>query len=89
MGSKFGVNPTVRTKISVKHGGQVLQEEKIEHIIWYNATQDPRTRVESTSTHAGYQYNNYDSPLTIKEALFPYSVAESTIMSRRSEHDPA
>jgi hypothetical protein len=57
MGSKFGANPTVRTKLSIKtQADEILQEEKIEHVIWY-AARDSRTRVENTSIESGYQYN--------------------------------
>ena len=57
---KFGANPTVSTKITVKYKGGV-EEDQQEHVIWYNvvsATDDnPRQRVENTSSHPGYQYH--------------------------------
>lgn len=57
---KFGANPTVSTRITVKYKGGV-EEDQRENVIWYDVVQasenDSRRRVENTSSHAGYQYN--------------------------------
>jgi hypothetical protein len=61
MGDKFGDNPTVSAKITVKHKEAVLDNTHIEqgHVAWYNVVSEtadePRLRIQNTSTEAGYQ----------------------------------
>jgi len=57
MGVRFGDNPTVCTRITVKYKGEAEKDEQ-DHMTWYEAlsTSNPRVRVENTSSQAGYQY---------------------------------
>jgi hypothetical protein len=59
MGVRFGDNPTVCTRITVKYKGEAEKDEQ-DHMTWYEdvstAANHPRVRVENTSSQAGYQY---------------------------------
>lgn len=63
MGDKFEDNPTVSTKITVKHKATVVDQTEVEqgYVAWYpvlpvHAPDSPSPqRIQNTSTEAGYQ----------------------------------
>ena|SRR5271154_6293945 len=73
MGVRFGDNPTVCTRITVKYKGEAEKDGEQDHMTWYEAvsTSDPRVRVENTSSQ-GYQYIIFltNLGLIVREHLF-------------------